>query len=112
MRSIQRLAFFGLLLSACGGDGGGGGMGATVGGVKDMRLARDLIGRGMVPPSDAILVEAMFSEHDLPLAGPPCERTLCLRSAAGFAPELDGTGRGFVQIGLSSAVDPATWQRP
>jgi Ca-activated chloride channel family protein len=111
MRSSTGLLLFGFLLGACGGDSGGG-FGATVGGVKDMRLARDLISKGMVPPSDAILVEAMFSEHDLALAGPPCERTLCLRSAAGFAQTLDGTARGFAQVGLSSAVDPDTWVRP
>jgi Ca-activated chloride channel family protein len=105
----------GLLLAlsiiGCGGYGGGS-FGATPGGVKDLHLARELIAKGRVPPADALLVEAMFAEHDLPLEGGLCERTLCLRAAAGFAPDLDGTPRGYAQVGLSSTVDPNTWQRP
>jgi Ca-activated chloride channel homolog len=94
------------------GCGAYGDFGATPGGVKDLRLARELIAAGMVPPADALLVEAMFAEHDLGLAGPPCPRTLCLRGAVGLAPEIDGTPRGWAQVGLSSAIDPATWERP
>jgi Ca-activated chloride channel homolog len=111
MRSSAGALLLAFLLAACGGDDGGG-TGATVGGIKDMRYARDLVTKGVIPPSDAILVEAMFSEHDLALAGPTCERTLCVRAAAGFASEIDGTPRGFAQLGLSSAVNPDTWQRP
>jgi Ca-activated chloride channel family protein len=111
MRSATGALLIAFLLNACGGDSGGG-TGATVGGIKDMRYARELISRGVIPPSDAILVEAMFSEHDLALTGPTCDRTLCLRAAAGFAPEVDGTPRGFTQVGLSSAVNPDIWQRP
>ncbi len=54
----------------------------------------------------------MFAEHDLGLTGAACARTLCLRGAAGIAPELDGTTRGWAQVGLSSTIDPTTWQRP
>lgn len=97
----------------CGGGGGyGGDFGATPGGLKDLRLARELIAKGQVPPADALLVEAMFAEHDLGIAGAACERTLCLRAAAGFAPELDDTPRGWAQVGLSSTIDPDTWVRP
>ncbi|MDX2091981.1 MAG: VWA domain-containing protein [Kofleriaceae bacterium] len=95
----------------CGGHYGGD-FGATPGGVKDLTLARELIAAGKVPPADALLVEAMFSEHDLALEGAPCASTLCLRAAAGFAPEHDEAPRGFAQVGLSSTIDPATWQRP
>lgn len=110
---MKRLSLL-LLVLGCGdyGSTGAGDFGATPGGVKDLRLARDLIAQGMIPPADALLVEAMFAEHDLPLEGPPCERTLCLRAAAGFAPEIDGTPRGWAQVGLSSTIDPATWQHP
>jgi Ca-activated chloride channel family protein len=96
-----------------GGAGGGGGdFGATPGGVKNMNLARALVAAGNVPPPDALLVEAMFAEHDLGLTGSPCPRTLCLRAAAGYAPEIDGTPRGWAQLGLSSTIDPTTWTRP
>ena len=101
-----------LLLAGCGEYGNAGDFGATPGGVKDLRLARELIASGQVPPADALLVEAMFAEHELGLDGPACARTLCLRAAAGFAPELDGRARGWAQVGLSSTIDPATWQRP
>jgi len=97
---------------SCGGGAGGGGFGATPGGVKDLHLARELIAKGKVPPPDALLVEAMFGEHDLPLEGGLCERTLCVRAAAGFAPDNGGYPRGYTQVGLSSTIDPITWQRP
>lgn len=101
-------------VAGCGGlDGGGSGdFGATVGGVKDLHLARDLIARGQVPPAAALLVEAMFAEHDLGLAGPACADTLCLRGALGVAPEVEGDSRGWMQVGLSSTIDPATYVRP
>jgi len=99
-------------LAGGGGDGGGGDFGATPGGVKDMGFARELVANGQVPPAEALLVEAMFSEHDLGLAGEPCEDALCLRAASGIAPDREGQSVGWVQIGLSSGVDPETWQRP
>lgn len=86
--------------------------GATPGGVQDMRLARDLIAHGQVPPPEAFVVEGMFSEHDLPLAGATCAQALCLRAAGGVAPKHDGAARGFVQIGMSSAIDAGAWQPP
>jgi Ca-activated chloride channel homolog len=102
-----------VLIAAVGcSGGGGGGFGATPGGVKDLHLARALIAAGQVPPADALLVEAMFAEHDLPLEGALCERTLCVRAAAGFAPDRDGQPRGYAQVGLSSTINPDTWQRP
>lgn len=96
-----------------GGLGASGGeFGATTGGVKDLNQARELVKNGLVPPAAAILVEAAFAEHDLPLTGPPCATTLCLRGALGVAPTLAGEPAGWVQIGLSSTIDPATYQRP
>lgn len=103
------------LFTACsdfGSSSASGDFGATPGGVKDLRHARDLVANGKVPPADAILPEAMFAEHDLPLEGAPCDQPLCLRAAAGMSPDLDGNTRGYAQIGLSSNIDPATWVRP
>lgn len=54
-----------------------------------MRLARDLIADGRVPPPEAFVVEGMFSEYDLPLPGETCARTLCLQAAIGVAPDID-----------------------
>lgn len=94
------------------GNSGGGEFGATSGGVKDLNQARELVKNGVVPPAAAILVEAAFAEHDLPLTGPPCATPLCLRGALGIAPTLSGEPSGWVQIGLSSTIDPATFERP
>jgi len=103
-----------VMAAACGSMGGGAGddFGATPGGVKDLTLARELIARGQVPPAAAILVEAMFAEHDLGLTGPPCSDVLCLRGGLGVAPGADDTLRGWIQVGLSSTIDPATYVRP
>lgn len=110
-RSIASVALLAAVVG-CHADYPGGGFGATQGGVQDMRFARDLVERGQVPPPEAFVVEGMFSEHDLPLDGPDCARTLCLRAAAGTAPTLDGAQAGWVQLGMSSTIDPATWRRP
>jgi Ca-activated chloride channel homolog len=90
---------------------GGGDFGASAGGVQDLGLARELLKNGQVPPAEALPVEGMFAEHDLPVAGEPCAKTLCLRAALAYAPNLEAKGRGFVQVGLSSTINPATFER-
>jgi len=96
-----------------GGAGAGSGdFGATQGGVQDMGAARELVAEGVVPPPEALLVEAMFSEHDLPVEGAPCETLLCLRGAAGVAPTTEGEKAAWLQVGMSSTIDPETYERP
>lgn len=91
---------------------GSGNMGATQGGVQDMSFARELVAQGQVPPPAAFVVEAMFSEHDLPLQGAPCDSVLCLRSAMGVSPNAAAEPAAWVQVGMSSTVDPDNFQRP
>jgi Ca-activated chloride channel family protein len=104
--------------TGCGGSAMGGNygppgeFGATQGGVQDMTLARSLVDEGKVPPPEAIIVEAMFSEHDLPLEGAPCDTLLCLRAAMGIAPDDGGETSAWVQIGMSSTIDPDAYERP
>jgi len=86
--------------------------GATQGGVQDMGLAREMIADGYVPPPEAFVVEGMFSEHDLPLYGETCTTLLCLRGAAGIAPDAAGAPAGWVQVGMSSTIDPDEFERP
>jgi Ca-activated chloride channel homolog len=102
----------GVSTGAPGAAAPSGEFGATTGGVKDMKLARELTLNGQVPPAGAFVVEGMFSEHDLPVPGAPCTSLLCLRAAGGVAPDLSGTSAGWVQVGMSSTVDPETFQRP
>ena len=58
-----------------------GEIGATPGGSQDLRFARELVVSGNVPPPEAITVEGMFSEHDLPLEGEPCRTSQASRSS-------------------------------
>jgi Ca-activated chloride channel family protein len=128
---MRRLGWLALLVAGCGGGGllgddvgdddpggyndaasGGGDFGATPGGVKDLRLARELIASGMIPPPEALPVEGMFAEHDLALDGAPCTQVLCLRAAGGVAPDRAGQPRGWLQVALSSNVNPDVWQPP
>lgn len=94
------------------GAAGGAGFGATQGGVQDMSLARETVKAGRVPPAEAFVAEAMFSEHDLPLEGEPCDELLCLRAAGGLAPDAAGEPSAWVQVGMSSSVDPDAFERP
>lgn len=89
-----------------------GDFGATPGGVKDLSSARALVDNGQVPPASALLAEAAFAEHDLPLGGAPCSSILCVRSAVGIAPDLDAKQSGWLQVGMSSNINPATYKRP
>ena len=119
MRTILGVALaavMGSVVAGCStydvGGVAGSEFGATPGGVQDMTLARELVEAGMVPPAEAFLPEAMFSEHDLPIEGAPCATTLCLRAAMGVAPAADGAPAAFTQVGLSSTIDPTTYVRP
>lgn len=89
-----------------------GDFGANPGGVQDLNFARDLIDQGQIPPPSAFKVEGMLAEHDLPLEGPACAETLCVRGALALAPDEAGEPAGWLQVGLSSTIDPATFQRP
>jgi len=100
-------------LSDAGGfSGPGGDFGATPGGIQDMTFARETVQAGRVPPPEAFVVEAMFSEHDLPLEGEPCTTLLCLRAATGLALNETDEPSAWVQVGMSSTIDPETFQRP
>jgi Ca-activated chloride channel homolog len=112
MRTTWGLLFT-FALGGCSEIAGNAGFGATQGGVKDIAYARELVENGRVPPPESFIVEGMFSEHDLPLAGAPCVRTFCPRAAAGLAPVKDGEApAAWVQVGLASSIDPAHFQRP
>ncbi len=104
-------------LVGCGGSplssGGMGGAGVTPGGGQDMGLAREKIANGMVPAPEDFLAEGLYSEHDLPLDGPACAQTLCLRGAAAVAPAVDTLSQEtFLQLGMASNVDLSTFKRP
>jgi Ca-activated chloride channel family protein len=113
LRRALALAALPLTTTHCGvALGSGGGFGATQGGVQDLGYARGLVEEGLVPPAQSVVVEALFSEHDLPLEGAPCGEVLCLRGATGIAPDGVGVSTAWTQVGLSSSIDPGTFERP
>ena len=95
-----------------GPQGGPADFGATQGGIQDMSFAREVVEAGRVPPAEAFVVEAMFSEHDLPIDGEPCATLLCLRAATGIAPDVEGDTAAWLHVGMSSTIDPETFERP
>lgn len=104
-----------LFVSACGMSplsSGPGGAGATPGGAKDLSLARAKVDAGEVPLVEDLPFEGLYSEHDLPLPGPACTDVLCLRTGTAVANDFDaGVPSAWVQLGLSSNVDLATFRR-
>jgi Ca-activated chloride channel homolog len=80
--------------------------GATPGGLQDLNNARDLIAQEIVPPAEALLVEGLFSEHDLPLESSGCDEPLCIQGALGWQED-----HGWLQLGLSSNIDMETFER-
>lgn len=77
-----------------------------------MSFARALIAEGIVPPPEAFQVSGMLSEHEVGLAKEPCEQALCLDGALAIAPAIDGSPAAWLQIGMSSNLDPDLFVRP
>jgi len=125
---IRRSSFAALLvLAACsdvpggsvdsigegGGWGGTSGGGIDPGGAQDIGAAREVINNGGVPDGNVITVEGLLSEHDVSTIGAPCNSLICLRPATGVAKSLEtGNLERWVHIGMTTALDPATFQRP
>lgn len=87
-------------------------MGVTPGGAQDIALVRDLIDRGQIPSMDQITSEGLFSEHDLPLSGEECEKTLCPRAGVSTFMPLDGTEKELlVQLGFGTNISAETFRR-
>lgn len=88
-----------------------GGYGATPGGAQDIGVARKMINDGQVPPADALTVEGLVSEHDIPAEGPACTTLMCTRPAWGWAPSFEtGKNERWMSIGMTSGI--TTFVRP
>ncbi len=93
------------------GAPGGGGIGVTPGGVQDINYAREQVEAGTVPPADAITVEGLLSQHDLPTVGEPCTDLMCLRPALAVAPSLEtGESAFWLHLGMTSGL--TDFERP
>ncbi|MDP2316654.1 MAG: VWA domain-containing protein [Pseudomonadota bacterium] len=102
-----------LLLAACGGSMDGfAEYGVSPGGTQDIALAHDLIESGLIPAREQFTAEGLFSEHDLPLDGPPCTELLCPRAAAAYQAPVDGGAARYVtQIGFGTELTDDTFTR-
>lgn len=100
-------------MAECDAGGTPGSLGATPGGAQDIGYIRTVIEEGYVPLPFHLAVEGLFSEHDLPIGEEtPCQQLLCVRTALGRAPVFgSGQMNYFLQLGFSSGLDPATFQR-
>lgn len=97
--------------SNAGAAPGGDGLGATPGGAQDIGVARKMIADGEVPPADALTVEGLVSEHDIPAEGPACTTLMCARPAMAWAPSFEtGKNERWIQIGMTSGI--TTFVRP
>jgi len=114
IRVAALAAAMGLSLSC--GSGGlssfGGEAGATPGGAQDLALAREKVKQGQVPLVSELPYEGLYSEHDLPIDGPRCAETLCVRAGAAVTVDVaGGDPTAWVQLGLSSNVDLGAFKR-
>ena len=103
-----------LLLPACSemGQINSGDLGVTPGGSQDIAFARDEIANGLIPDQEHFTAEGLFSEHDLPLSGAPCEALLCPRAAATVHRPFVGDPELLVQLGFGTSISSASFQRP
>ncbi len=109
---IATLLALGLGCGACSSYSMNAELGVTQGGSQDIRLAREIIQAGGVPTQDFFTAEGLFSEHDLPIDGPACERVLCPRAAASMIDPVDGSGQQLlIQLGFATSIDADSFQR-
>lgn len=87
--------------------------GATQGGTQDIGYFRHIVSSGSIPASSTLTYAGLFSEHDIPITGPPCADDFCIRTALGVQKELGAPERSaFIQLGLLSGIDLNNFQRP
>jgi Ca-activated chloride channel family protein len=87
-------------------------MGATPGNAQDNGLGQAQINQGQVPKSSAITVEGLLNQYDLPLESADCQKLLCVDAGWAIMPVLtEERSVVFVQLGLSSGIDAATFRR-
>jgi Ca-activated chloride channel homolog len=102
----------GILLGLLAVASGCGGAGATSGGEQSNGLSQAQIDQGQVPKSSAITVEGLLNQYDLPLESADCRKILCVDAGWAIMPVLtEERSVVFVQLGLSSGIDEATFRR-
>lgn len=87
---------------------------AQVGGTQDFAFFRAQVESMVVPPPEALVIEGLLAEHDLPSrAIAPCPELLCVVAETTAWP-LAGQEQVeiFSQLGFDTNIVASTWQRP
>jgi Ca-activated chloride channel family protein len=87
---------------------------AQVGGVQDFALFRSQVESMRVPPKEALIMEGLLAEHDLPPRSiAPCDQVLCVVTETSLWP-VEGASQVevFAQLGFDTNIVASTWQRP
>jgi len=89
----------------------GSGAGVTTGGAQDIGAARAQIEAGLVPTSEFITAEGLFSEHDFAVSDNTCGDLLCVKPGiAVYNPILSDSSRVLLHLAMLSNVDAATFR--
>jgi Ca-activated chloride channel family protein len=99
------------------GSGNSTGSGASsnvgTGGGQDFAAFRLALDEMRIPSPDALDVSGFFAEHFTSLPTPACGKTLCLHGLLSVSPDdLRGGEWTLLQMGMNSAIDPATVTKP
>ena len=87
---------------------------AQVGGIQDFALFRSQVESMRVPSKEALIMEGLLAEHDLPPRSiAPCDQVLCVVTETSLWP-VEGASQVevFAQLGFDTNIVASTWQRP
>lgn len=86
--------------------------GVTTGGAQDIARFRSIVAQGQVPAPTTLDETGFFAEHALDQPPATCGQTLCVNTLLAVAPRFDNSNWTMGYVTLSTAVDPATRDRP
>jgi Ca-activated chloride channel homolog len=83
------------------------------GGGQDFAAFRLALDQMRIPGPGTLDAAGFFAEHYTSLPAPTCGKTLCLHGLLSISPDdVHGGKWTLLQMGMNSAVDPATVQKP
>lgn len=86
--------------------------GVTTGGTKDMAYARQIIEDGDIPDPDAVTVEGLLSEHDIPVEEPPAAPILYSTVTTAWNQDFETIlPLATVAVGLGTTINAGEFTR-
>lgn len=86
--------------------------GVTQGGAQDIGRFRSIVEQGEVPAPDTLDPVGYFAEHAIDLPPAECGDAVCVHPFLGVMPTFDGGNWTMAYVGMNTAVDPSTIERP